>query len=323
MSITKRDRYIGAMLGVLAGDALGAPYENKKSGVIRDDLALRGGLVPFDYIDPWEKTRLMQRGQPIDDSELVAALAQSLIERPEFDPDDLYDRLRNFIHGRRSILTDGDAYGSGGTLRSALEPATYDQSREKFARGGIPIVPSNGSLMRCIAVPLRHCGNLHKLIEIAQRQSCVTHVHTSAQAACIAYSVLVSIILDDGLLSGAWGFTKTLLERHKISKLDGMEEILATEVSEPREEEIWPNSGSVVLSFRVALWAALTATDFRDGITKAVSVGGDTDTYAAIAGGILGANFGVRGIPQEWWEVLRGRFVMESLALNLYNVASR
>lgn len=41
---------------------------------------------------------------------------------------------------------------------------------------------------------------------------------------------------------------------------------------------------------------ALTATDFEDAIRNAISIGGDSDTVAAIAGGVAEALF---GIPDE------------------------
>jgi len=89
------------------------------------------------------------------------------------------------------------------------------------------------------------------------------------------------------------------------------------------ETEMKGKEGYVVLSLRVAAWASVSATDFRDGIIKAVSVGGDTDTYAAIAGGILGARFGTQGIPAEWQAVLQGREIMEDLASKLYELSFR
>ena len=90
------------------------------------------------------------------------------------------------------------------------------------------------------------------------------------------------------------------------------------DVSQPDDSVIWPNTGSAAVSLRVALWASLTATDFRDGITKATLVGGDTDTYAAIAGGILGARFCESGIPVEWRNALQGGEIMTTIAEKLY-----
>jgi len=328
MTVAMLSRYMGAMVGTLVGDSVWAFYENQRASFIAEDLKRRGGLVFFDYIDPWQKVRQMKAGQPTDDSELAAALAQSLIVYPGFNPFDLYTRLRSFIHGRVSILTDEEAYGSGGTLRKALLPTTHEESCALFDQGKIPLIPSNGSLMRSIAIPLRFKNDSRKLVEVARDQSCVTHRHPWAQAACVVYSVFTSEMLGGSSPGEAWDNTRILLGRSlSVNPPEAMEEILSVPVSQPSEEEIWGTgkssmSGSVVLSFRIALWATVTATDFRDGITKAGIMGGDTDTYAAIAGGLLGAHFGYEAIPQEWRNTVIGRERMELYAKRLYELAS-
>lgn len=318
-------RYYGALVGVLAGDALGAPYENQKAAVIREDFARRGGLVPFDYLDPWEKVRQVKMGQPTDDSELAACLGLSLGERPMFDAEDLYHRLRSFIHGRQSVLTDGPAYGTGGTLRAALKPESYAHSRIAFENGDVPVVPSNGSLMRCAPVALRCYDNVDQTIDFAARQSRITHVHPVAQATCVAYSVLLSKLLAGEKPAQAWSKTQTVLWDHQYATEENgyMRYVLKFEPLQPTEEQVWPKTGSAMLSFTVALWALCSSGDFREGITKAISLGGDTDTYAAIAGGLLGAHHGTYGIPHEWYEVLIGREKMESIAIRLYELAQR
>ncbi|OGG59754.1 hypothetical protein A2765_04160 [Candidatus Kaiserbacteria bacterium RIFCSPHIGHO2_01_FULL_56_24] len=324
--ITTRERCRGAAVGELAGDSIAAPYENKRPAEIQADLERRGGLKAYDYLGPWEGKRQMRAGQPTDDSELAAALMMSLAANPDFNEVDLYDRLRTFIWGRKSILTSDEAYGSGGTLRKALSEPSYAASLTKFEAGGVPELPTNGSLMRCIGVPLAYHGDIERMVEVARRQSFVTHRHPSAQAACIAYSVLVSSVLDGYPVSAAWDLARDLLSREKYRSIDPLGEIISSEVREPLQTDIWPTdrkpqTGGVVLSFRVALWAAATAEDFRDGIVKATAGGGDTDTYAAIAGGILGARFGYEGIPMEWRSVLQGREIMEWLADELYELA--
>jgi ADP-ribosyl-[dinitrogen reductase] hydrolase len=314
------------MVGTLCGDALGAPYEWKSPDFIAEDFAKRGGLTAFDYLDPWKGKRLVAAGQPTDDSELAAALAQSLVEYKGLHEEDLFQRLRDFIHGntaagRRSILTE-KAYGSGGTLRAALEPTTYQESVSKFAAGAIPTPPSNGSLMRCVGIPLIAFRDAAALSDLAQRQSMVTHRNLSSVAACVAYSTALSLVLMGMSPMRAWFRTKILLGSTAFAARPEMREVLSVDISKPDyEKEMKGKEGWVVLSLRVALWAAVTAVDFRDGITKAVSVGGDTDTYAAIAGGILGAHFGLQGIPDEWLLPLQGRAVMEGLGDSLYAIA--
>ncbi len=317
----------GVLVGALTGDVLGAPYETRHRVAIEANMAFRGGLVAFDYLEPFKWKRYVTAGQPTDDSELTAGGAESLASTPEFDPVDMYHRKRGFIHGhngepRRSLLTNGKAYGSGGTLRASLRAPTYADSFIVFREGRVPVIPSNGSLMCCSSVPVRYYGDLDKIVDIARRHSCITHVHPSAQAACMAYSVMLNHLLAGLSPVDAWFATRwkmgDLLEFEKKTPdgplRPGFEAVLSIEPSEPREEEIWPNTGSVILSLRIALWAVLTSGNFRDGLTKAIMVGGDTDTYGAIAGGLLGARYGLGGIPQEWQSVLIGRERMLELA---------
>ena len=77
--ITRLNRYAGALVGVGVGDSLLAPYEKGEPEAIAKDLKIRGGLVFFDYEDPWGRTGHFPAGRPTDDSELTAALAVSLL----------------------------------------------------------------------------------------------------------------------------------------------------------------------------------------------------------------------------------------------------
>lgn len=318
------DRCRGAVFGTVAGDCAGVPHEHKKAAEIAADLVLRGGqLYVQDYHDPWAKRRGIEkwvsRPQPSDDSELAAALGISLIAHPEFDPVDAYKELRSFMMGRVSILTFGPAYGHGQTLKSALTPETYEASCAAFDAGSVRLLPTNGSLMRNIAVPLACHGNFGKLVHLSRRQSLLTHRHPLCVASCIAHSVFVSEILDGKNPDDAWEETGRLLDP-LCATFEGLNEVLSLDPSEPSEDEIWPHAGEVTLSLRVALWATITADSFEDGIMKTIRIGGDTDTYAAIAGGPLGAHFGFEAIPSDWITGLERRQTVEDIAYGLYQI---
>ena len=318
------------MLGKHAGDSLLAPYEwSWTPEEIMADITARGGLVPheyepFDFVDTWDKTgkTMISAGQPTDDSELAAALAQSLVQKGELDPRDLYYQLRSFIHGRKSILTD-IAYGIGGTLSDALSSDTYEMSLERFAQGEVKTPPSNGSLMRCIPIPLFYFNKRFlALVDAARTQSLVTHRNPACVAACIAYSIYVRSILDGlGPARAAVRMLRDLSSR-EVERSSAIDEVLELDFSQPPTwEEIEPQKGSVMLSLRIAIWASIDAKDFADGIIKVGLLGGDTDTYGAIAGGILGAHFGVQGIPEKWSSVMKGRAKMLDLADQLDELA--
>jgi hypothetical protein len=57
----------------------------------------------------------------------------------------------------------------------------------------------------------------------------------------------------------------------------------------------------VLKTVPVAIHAWLRSPiSYADAVTSAIRCGGDTDTVAAITGGIVGAAVGVQGIPTEW-----------------------
>ena len=59
-------------------------------------------------------------------------------------------------------------------------------------------------------------------------------------------------------------------------------------------------SGYCIASLGAALWAFLSTTDFQSAIVRAVNLGDDADTTAAICGQLAGAYYGVDSIPHAW-----------------------
>ena len=73
------------------------------------------------------------------------------------------------------------------------------------------------------------------------------------------------------------------------------------------------STGYVLDSLEAAVWCLITTGSLRDALLKAVNLGEDTDTVAAIAGGLAGLYYGYGAIPAEWREALQGKEVLEML----------
>ena len=73
------------------------------------------------------------------------------------------------------------------------------------------------------------------------------------------------------------------------------------------------SDGYVVNTLEAALWCFLTTEDYCSCVLKAVNLGSDTDTTAAVAGGMAGLYYGKRSIPTEWIEALRNKDVIDEL----------
>ena len=73
------------------------------------------------------------------------------------------------------------------------------------------------------------------------------------------------------------------------------------------------SSGYVVDTLEAAVWCLLTTDNYRDCVLRAVNLGEDTDTVAAIAGGLAGALYGYDSIPQTWKDTLLKREMIETM----------
>ena len=83
------------------------------------------------------------------------------------------------------------------------------------------------------------------------------------------------------------------------------------EIAELTEDDI-RSSGYVVDTLEAALWCLLTSASYPETVLKAVNLGDDTDTVAAVAGGLAGIIYGLEGIPDNWLAQLRHKELLES-----------
>jgi ADP-ribosylglycohydrolase len=65
------------------------------------------------------------------------------------------------------------------------------------------------------------------------------------------------------------------------------------------------STGYVVDTLEAAIWCILTTKDYKECVLKAVNLGEDTDTVAAVAGGLAGVLYGYEDIPQEWLKQIK------------------
>jgi ADP-ribosyl-[dinitrogen reductase] hydrolase len=327
--ITLLDRYKGAMVGVHVGDSIGAPYETWGPKKIAEDIEARSGLMFFDYPNPWAKDlgpKIMPAGRPTDDSDQTADLAWSLIECNGLDPAHLREALRNSVVHHKSRLWDGIATGAGGTTRKALS-----DDPTKVAEARTNTIGTNGSLMRSVPMALwlrdkfdcvRVFNDAQKLFqwpkELVMQMSGVTHTHPHSKNACWLYSIMLDGILTEKPKSELFFDIREDFLCNKFSSR--IHYSLEDEDLYPYDPGAWPARGTAEFSLYVALYCFKNTASFAEGIEMAVGIGGDTDTYAAIAGGLLGAYYGYEAIPFGWRNTILGKLPMLEYAEKLYQM---
>lgn len=301
--IGPRDRFLGCLLGLAAGDALGTTLEFRPPGTFRpiDDMMGRG---PFD----------LRPGQWTDDTSMALCLAESLVENG-FDP---HDQMRRYVRWYRDgyMSSTGRCFDIGNTTRAALE--RFERSGDPFAGSTAAHQSGNGSIMRLAPVPMLFAGDPRAAIEHAAESSRTTHGSREAVDACRYHAALLV-----GALNGA---TKEEILADHYSPVPGLwserplvpaiEEIASGSFKRREPPEI-QGSGYVVRSLEAALWALHRSRDFRAGCLMAVNLGDDADTTGAVYGQMAGALYGVESIPPEWQSRLAKRELIERLAVQL------
>jgi ADP-ribosylglycohydrolase len=301
------DRYRGCLLGLAVGDALGTTLEFSSPGSFQPLTDMIGG-GPF-RLNPGEWT---------DDTSLALCLAESLVERREFDPIDQLDRyVRWYREGYLS--SNGRCFDIGNTTSSALQ--TFDETRQPFSSQTDPQLAGNGSLMRLAPVPMFYAREPQDAIYYAGQSSRTTHAAPEAVDACRYYAVLICAALNGES-------RETLLRRFEPIQGYWQDHPLAPAVAEiasgsfrERQPPDIQAKGYVVKSLEAALWAFNQTDSFEAGCLLAVNLGDDSDTCGAIYGQLAGAFYGARGIPQRWLDRLAKREWIESFASRLYTLA--
>ena len=167
----------------------------------------------------------------------------------------------------------------------------------------------------CASSGSRSCSaksQMRELVDLAARASRLTHGSAEAQIACALYALIVRRLLvgesdRQSVLAEARQALRVALDAHGLPG--------SPEASQPTAAtaaldafEAWPTrrgGGRVVDSFWSAWHAFEATTDYADAVSAAVRYGDDTDTTAAIAGGLAGAHWGVAAIPTAWRRGLR------------------
>jgi len=300
-------KFLGCLVGTAIGDALGARREGRGMSRSEDIVSLAEKLEQLIYTD---------------DTHMTIGIAESLIENKGFDGEHM---AQTFIRNYEAEPWRG--YGPGppiifGMIKSG--EAWYSAANRLYRGGSF----GNGSAMRVAPVGLLYSRNLEKLREIAYQSSSITHSHELGKEGAALQACAVALALNtpsdedidrEVFFFKLQNFIQNQLYKEKVAQI---RELLG-EQDKAKVVAVLGNGIEAPRSVPTAIYCFLRQPQsYKDAVIYAVSLGGDTDTIAAMAGAISGAYLGIEAIPSEWLVKLENREYIEDLAEKLWHIAT-
>lgn len=314
----REEAVLGCLLGTAVGDALGLPYEGLSR---RRQRRLYPEIHGYRFF--------FGRGMTSDDTEHTCLVAQALIVSGGNE-----QAFRRSLGWRLRFWLLGLPAGIGVATLKALIKLWMGFPSDRsgvFSAGNAPAMRS-----ALLGVCWGHDPqNLRALVRAATR---ITHTDPKAEFGALAVALAAHLASAgdepgfaargyceklENLLGGEGQELVELVRRAARSvELGETPEAFAAELGLERGV-----TGYVYDTVPVALQACFRyAGDYRSAIPAVIRCGGDTDTLAAITGGILGARVGTKGIPAEWLQGLsewpRSVAWMERLGRRVAGVSS-
>ena len=303
-----RKKFLGSLLGVAIGDAIGASWEGHR------------------MLDEHEIELIATVSHPLhytDDTHMTIGVAESLVECGGFDGAHM---ARRFVNNYLKEPWRGYGPGPPQVFRLIESGEPWDKAAAHIYRGGSF---GNGAAMRVAPIGLFFWNSPAELREAAYLSSLITHSHVLGMegAALQAMAVALAVAENPDRLLDTPSFVSRLLNfatedayRAKIIEFGTL-----LEHADDRQRVVHQLGHGVEAfnSVPSAIFSFLShPQDFASTVIYAVSLGGDTDTIASMAGAICGAYQGIEALPSKWQSQLENRDYILSLTHRLWQAAS-
>ncbi|MFT0846554.1 ADP-ribosylglycohydrolase family protein [Actinomycetaceae bacterium L2_0104] len=289
------DRARGTLLASACGDALGVPYEFAKPP--QNPEMIGGGLGPYEP------------GEWSDDTQMAACIAQAVAAGASPLKESTIDAIaENFLRWLREgasdvgtqtrwVLNMGEEAGQGGPGRRLKDAArTFSEGTDRAA--------GNGALMRTAPVGLTFLDSQTATAQAAVSIAQLTHYDPLVDESVILWSEAIrnAVLIGETAIRPGLDLLRSESRDYWVRVIDAAE-----------AGDINPHQNGFTVGALQCSWNAVYSVRHlageeavARGIKNAVRLGADTDTIAAIAGGLLGAAYGAEAVPHAWKEKVHG-----------------
>ena len=286
------DRFIGGLIGLMVGDALGMPVEGWPAARIEARHHWLAEMIPGRF----------PAGSYTDDCQMAIGLLESLIQAGGFDPAVCAARyLANFDPHR----------GYGGRIQGVMDRLAGGGQWDEAGTNSF----GNGAAMRVGPVGLWFAADSDGLTRAALDQARITHTHPQGlagalvQAVCVAEAFKVGLEgrpLEPAAVISELSRRAGAVDQETAQRIESLGELKPAPPPQLRAQlgRLFAGDVRAIEAVGPAVGAVLLTASFEEAVSLAVNLGGDTDTMGAMAGAAAGAYYGASAIPERWWKTL-------------------
>ncbi len=303
-----RKKVAGSLLGAALGDAVGA---------FREGHAMAAGEEAVGDVDSSGPLRYT------DDTHMAIGIAESLIECGGFDGPHMAGR---FVSNYLQEPWRGYGPGPPRVFKLIADGEPWDRAAARVYPGGSF---GNGAAMRVAPVGLLYSDRPDELRETARLSSMITHAHPLGVEGAIleATAVALAVASDPAEPLDVPAFVSRLMDSLEEDAYRARLALFGDLLRDPSDRRsVVSDLGhgiEALNSVPTAIFCFLAHPEsFSSTVTYAVSLGGDTDTIACMAGAISGAYLGIDALPEGWLARLENRDYLTELAEGLSRMAS-
>lgn len=305
MRVSQEQRIAGGLIGLLVGDALGVPYEFHPASALPPS-----SLIEMQPPSGFRRAHVGVRpGTWSDDGAQALVLLESLLRNRRFVLADFASGLLRW-HDQGYLAVDGNVFDVGMQTARALDKLRRG-IRPEDCGGADERDNGNGSLMRVLPLALWYRGSSFDVAWAALRQSLPTHAHPRSLIACIQLCLWARELYARHDVEEAWDVAASMLS--EIGAAFGLPAEEVALVLDPPNMLNVAGTGYVVDTLWSARACLVQSGSYEEVVRAAIGLGNDTDTTAAVAGGLAGLLYGVERIPLRWRNALRGEVLLAPL----------
>ncbi len=333
---------MGCLIGGAVGDALGAPVEFMSCTEIASQFGT-GGIQEFVPVfgkvgaitDDTQMTLFTAEG-------VVRSWVRAYVHAPCAIPGQISMAYQRWLHTQGVehpmhndclngwLITHQNLFDRRAPGRTCLSGLQSMKRQGDLAKndskgcGGVMRVAPVGMYFATLAAEI----DANKLVLLNEafatgcRSAAITHGHPTGQLASGAFAAIVMLLLTNTPLEQAIEAIMPLLAEHPGHEetTQAIEHACLLAKDSPNDAGVLRELGGGWVAeeaLAIALYCALSATDFRSGVVLAVNHSGDSDSTGSMAGQLLGAMYGTSAIPISWRTPLELGAVIEAIAYDL------